>query len=101
MPFTERKYVRALPWAEGSADRSGAILDMSGQDELDVIVSVGDVANSAVTRFRIDSDSDVLMGSPSELDDTNIDIIDDRIGSGQIDVFKNTGVERALPGTLL
>jgi len=81
MPINEdRKYVLALANASGSADRNGAILDMSGIEEVDIVVSVGVVAPGAVTRIRVDSDSDVAFGSPQEIDGASMDIEDDDDG---------------------
>ena len=41
MPLTDRKYTIGLAYASGTADRSGAALDMSGYQEVDMVVSMG------------------------------------------------------------
>ena len=81
MPFDiDRKYVRALAWASGTADRNGAILDTSGWHEIEVVANVGTVAAGATTRIRVDCDSDSAMGSASEIDGASMDIVDDDDG---------------------
>ena len=80
MPLTDRKFTRALAYATGTADRSGAILDMKQFEEVDVIVSFAAIAGGGVNRIRVDSDSDSAFGSAQEITGTQIDILDDDDG---------------------
>ena len=81
MPFDiDRQYVLALSYASGTADRNGAILDTSGWGEVEIVVNVGTVASGAVTRIRVDSDSDSAFGSAQEITGASMDIEDDDDG---------------------
>ncbi len=56
MPLTDRKYSKALAYASGTADRPGAALDMSGFDEVDMVVVFAAIAADAVTSVKAQCD---------------------------------------------
>jgi len=73
----EIKITTALDHAEGSADRTGAILDMAGYDGVLMVVKFGDIAADAVTSIRAQQDTDVAGGTMADLLDTGITVAHD------------------------
>ncbi len=71
------KITTALDYASGSADRTGAILDMSGYEGVLVIVKFAVIATGAVTKIKMQQDTAVGMGSAADLAGTGIDVADD------------------------
>jgi hypothetical protein len=77
MPLTDRKYTIALAYASGTADRTGAVLDMSGFQEVDIIVSLGAVEAGGTNSIKAQSDADSAFGSPQDITGTAQTIADD------------------------
>ncbi len=71
------KITTALDYASGSADRTGAILDMSGYEGVLVIVKFAVIATGAVTKIKMQQDTAVAMGAAADLAGTGIDVADD------------------------
>lgn len=80
MPLTDRKHTIALAYASGTADRTGAALDMSGFQEVDIIVSVAAVATGSTYSIKAQSDADSAFGSPQDIAGTAQTIADDDDG---------------------
>ena len=73
----EIKIQSALDYVDGSADRSGAILDMAGYAGVLMVVKFGTIAASAVTTIKAQQDSDSAGGTMADLADTAISVADD------------------------
>ncbi len=71
------KITTALDYASGSADRTGAILDMSGYEGVLTIVKFAVIATGAVTKIKMQQDTAVAMGAAADLAGTGIDVADD------------------------
>jgi hypothetical protein len=80
MPLTDRKYSVGLIYASGTADRTGATLDMSGFQEVDMIVSLATIAVGGTNSIKAQSDSDSAFGSPQDIVGTAMTIVDDDDG---------------------
>ena len=77
MPLTDRKYTIGLAYASGTADRSGAALDMSGYQEVDMVVSLGAVEAGGTNSIKAQSDTTSAFGSPQDIAGTAQTIADD------------------------
>ena len=80
MPLTDRKYTVGLAYGTGTADRTGAALDMSGFQEVDIIVQVGTVATGGTNSIKAQSDSTSAFSSPLDIAGTAQTIADDDDG---------------------
>lgn len=74
MALTDRKYTIGLAYASGTADRTGATLDMSGFQEVDMVVTLAAVHNSATYTIKAQSDADSAFGSPQDIADSSITV---------------------------
>jgi len=77
MPLTDRKHTIALAYASGTADRSGAALDMSGFQEVDIIVSLGAVEAGGTNSIKAQSDDNSSFSSAQDIAGTAQTIADD------------------------
>lgn len=80
MPLTERKYSIALAYASGTADREGAALDMSGYQEVDIVVSLGAVEASGTNSIKAQCDTTSAFASAQDIAGTAQTIADDDDG---------------------
>ena len=80
MPLTERKYTIGLAYASGTAVRTGAALDMSGYQEVDIIVAVAGVAAGATYSIKAQSDDNAAFASAQDIAGTAMAIADDDDG---------------------
>lgn len=80
MALSDRKVSLGLAYASGTADRQGATLDMSGYQEVDMIVVAHAVATGATYSVKAQSDSDSSFGSPQDIAGTAQVIADDQDG---------------------
>jgi hypothetical protein len=71
------KITTALDYASGTADRTGAILDMSGFEGVLMIVKFATIAGSAVTSIKAQQGAAVAMGDAADLEGTGITVADD------------------------
>jgi len=71
------KISSALVYASGTADRNGAILDMSGWDGVLVIARIAAVAAGGTNSIKMQQDTAVGGGSMADLLGTGITIADD------------------------
>ena len=71
------KVTSALDYASGTADRTGAVLDMQGYEGVLMIVKFAAIASSAVTTIKAQQDTAVGMGSAADLLGTGISVADD------------------------
>lgn len=80
MPLAERKYSIGLAYASGTGDRTGAALDMSGYQEVDIVVSVGAVEAAGTNSIKAQSDDNSAFGSAQDIAGTAQTIADDDDG---------------------
>ena len=80
MPQADRKYTVGLAYASGTADRTGATLDMKGFQEVDMIVQLGTVATGGANSIKAQCDSDSAFGSPQDITGSAQTIADDDDG---------------------
>lgn len=79
----------ALDYASGTADRTGAILDMKGYEGVLMIVKLADVATGGTNSIKAQQDSAVGGGTMADLEGTKIVIADsDDNQIFVIDVFR-------------
>lgn len=76
MPLTDRKYTTALVYASGTADRVGAALDMSGYQEVDIIVHFAAIANGGTNSIKAQADDNAAFGSPLDIAGTAQTVVD-------------------------
>jgi hypothetical protein len=77
MPLTERKYSIGLAYASGTADRTGAACDMSGYQEVDIIVSLGAVEAGGTNSIKAQSDDNSSFSSAQDIAGTAQTVADD------------------------
>jgi hypothetical protein len=83
------KISTALDYTSGSADRTGAILDMSGWDGVLMITKFATIAASATTSVKAQQDTDVAGGTMADLTGTAIAVTaDDDNQIFVIDLYK-------------
>jgi hypothetical protein len=70
-------FTSALDYANGSADRNGATLDMAGYDGVMMVVKFAAIATSAVTTVKAQQDTASGMGTAADLAGTGISVADD------------------------
>ncbi|MEI6724610.1 MAG: hypothetical protein WCN81_00130 [Actinomycetes bacterium] len=75
--LSNTKIVNALDYASGTADRTGAIIDMAGWTGVLMIVKFATIAASAVTSIKAQQDTDVAGGTMADLLGTGITVADD------------------------
>lgn len=76
--YAEAKISTALDYAEGSADREGASLDMKGFGAAAIIVKFAAIAGSAATTIKAQQSSDAGVADGwSDLEGTSQTIADD------------------------
>lgn len=75
--ITDFHFVSALDYASGSADRTGAILDMLGFRGVLMVVKFAAIASSAVTSIKAQQDTDVNGGTMADLTGTGQTVADD------------------------
>ena len=76
--ITEFKFTEALPIAAAaSADRNGAILDMTGYRGVLMCVKFGAITTGAVTSIKAQQDTAVGMGGAADLLGTAMAVADD------------------------
>lgn len=73
---SEVKITTALDYAEANADRSGAVLDMSGWEGVLMVVKFAAIAGGAVTSIKAQQDTAVGMGGAADLLGTGITVAD-------------------------
>jgi hypothetical protein len=71
------KITSALDYVSGTADRTGAVLDMQGYEGVLMIVKFAAIASSAVTTIKAQDDTAVGMGGAADLLGTGISVADD------------------------
>lgn len=71
------KITKALDYASGSADRSGATLDMQGYEGVLMVVQFAAVATGAVVSIKAQQDTASGMGTAADLAGTSITVADD------------------------
>jgi len=74
---TDLKIVTALPYASGTADRDGAIIDMANYETCLCVAHMATIASSAVTTIKMQQDTAPAMGSAADLLGTSVAIADD------------------------
>ena len=72
--LTSNKVLTALDYASGTADRTGAIMDMLGYEGIVAIVKCASVHNSATYSIKMQEDSDSAGGTMADLEGTGITI---------------------------
>jgi hypothetical protein len=71
MPLTDRKYTIGLAYGTGTADRTGAALDMSGFQEVDMIVQCAAIHDSATYSIKAQGAVDSAFGTPVDIAGTS------------------------------
>lgn len=91
-PLTERvKIVSALDYASGTADRTGATLDMAGYDGVLMVVKLAAVAAGGTNSIKAQQGAASNLSDAADLEGTKIDIADDDDNQiFVIDLFKPT-----------
>jgi hypothetical protein len=77
MPLNDRKYTKALSYASGTADRTGVVLDMSGFQEVDIVVILATIATGGTNSIKAQSDDNLAFASPQDITGTAQTIADD------------------------
>ena len=77
MPLSDRKVSVGLAYASGTADRTGAAADMSGFQEIDMIVQLGAVATGGTNSIKAQGSVDAAFSTPVDIEGTNQAIADD------------------------
>jgi hypothetical protein len=67
MPLTDRKFSKGLAYASGTADRSGAACDMSGFQELDIVVTFATIAASGTNSIKAQCDDNAAFSSAQDI----------------------------------
>lgn len=67
----------ALDHAEGSADRNGAVFDMSGYEGVLMVCKFGDIAAGAVTEIKAQQGAESDLSDAADLEGTGISVADD------------------------
>jgi len=75
--LTDLKVSSALDYASGTADRTGAILDMAGFTGVLMIVKLATIAAGAVTSIKAQQDTASNMAGAADLAGTGITIAND------------------------
>ncbi len=75
--ISEFHFVEALPYASGSADRTGAILDMAGFRGVLMVVKFAVIATGAATVIKAQQDTVVGFGGAADLAGTSQTVVDD------------------------
>lgn len=78
--ISEFHVTEALPYVSGSADRTGAIIDMAQFRGVFCVVHFLAIAGSAVTTLKWQQDTDVAGGTMADLIGTGISVADDDDG---------------------
>jgi hypothetical protein len=73
----EVKISTALDYASANADRTGAVLDMSGFEGVLMVVKFAVIAAGAATTIKAQQDTAVGFGAPADLLGTSITVADD------------------------
>lgn len=71
------KITSALDYADGSADRNGATLDMKGYDGVLVVVHFATIATSAVTTIKMQQGEESDLSDAADLEGTGQSVADD------------------------
>ena len=71
------KVSSALDYASGTADRTGAILDMSGWEGVLMVVKLAAIAAGGTNSIKAQQDTDVAGGAMADLAGTKIVVADD------------------------
>jgi hypothetical protein len=71
------KITSALDYADGSADRNGATLDMKGFDGVLVVVHFATIATSAVTTIKMQQGEESDLSDAADLEGTGQSVADD------------------------
>lgn len=71
------KITSALDYADGSADRNGATLDMKGYDGVLVVVHFAAIATSAVTTIKMQQGEESNLSDAADLEGTGQSVADD------------------------
>lgn len=72
--LTSNKVLSALDYASGTADRTGAIMDMQGYEGIVAIVKCAAVHDSATYSIKMQQDTDSAGGTMADLEGTGITI---------------------------
>jgi hypothetical protein len=80
MPLADRKVLLGLAYASGTADRTGAVVDMSGFQEIEMILVAHAVATGATYSIKAQGAVDAAFSTPVDIAGTAQVIADDQDG---------------------
>lgn len=75
--LTDIKVTSALDYASGTADRTGAVLDMTGYKGVLMIVKLAAIATGGVNSVKGQQATAAAFGTPHDLAGSKIDLADD------------------------